>query len=59
MHALANEHLDRFQIDAPGLAAVGKDFLCQTFYFASGFLLDRFDSFFSCSGSVSCSNGRK
>jgi hypothetical protein len=58
MHALANKHLDRFQIDASGLTAVGKDPLGETLYFASDFLLDRFDRFFSCCDSVSGSDGR-
>jgi hypothetical protein len=58
MHAFADEHLDRFDIDASGLAAVGKDFSGETLYFASGFLLDRFERFFSCSDSGSGSDGR-
>ena len=58
MHALANKHLDRLHIDPSGLAAVGKDLLGETLYFASGFLLDRFEGFFSCSNDVSVSEGR-
>ena len=58
MHTFANKHLDRFHIDASGLAAVGKDFPGETLYFASGFLLDRFERFFSCSDSGSGSDGR-
>lgn len=58
MKALANEHLDRFQIDASRLAAVGENLLRKSLYLASGFMLDRFERFFSCSDSVSGSGGR-
>ena len=58
MKALANEHLDRFQIDASRLAAVGKNLLRETLYLASGVLLDRFERFFSCSDSASGYEGR-
>jgi hypothetical protein len=58
MHALADKHLDRFQIDTSGLSAIGKDLPGETSYFASGFLLDRFERFFSCADRVSGSEGR-
>jgi hypothetical protein len=58
MHTLANQHLDRFQIDASGLAAVGKDLRDETLYFALGFLLDGFERFFSCCDCGSGSDGR-
>jgi hypothetical protein len=46
MHTFANQHFDRFQIGAPGLAAVGKDLRDETLYFAFRFLLDRAELFF-------------
>jgi hypothetical protein len=46
MHALADEHLDRLQVYASVLAAVGKNLLGETAYFAGDFLLDGFESFF-------------
>ena len=58
MKALANEQLDRFKIDASGLAAVGKDLLRETLYLAGGFLLDRLERFFPCSDSGSGCAGR-
>jgi hypothetical protein len=58
MHALADEHLDRLQVDASVLAAVGKNLRGETAYFAGDFLLDRFESFFSCIDWGSGSDGR-
>jgi len=58
MHALADEHLDRLQVEAPVLAAVGQDLLDKRTYFAGDFLLDGFQRFFSCSDGRSGSEGR-
>jgi len=41
-------HLDGFQIQLAALAAVLKDQMKQTTYFAGNFALDRFRRFFSC-----------
>ena len=46
------------EIDAFRLAAVGEDLLRETLHLASGFLLDRFERFFSCSDSLSGCGGR-
>jgi hypothetical protein len=48
-------HLDRFEIQASGLATVLEDDPKQTAYFAFDFLADRFRCFFSCALSVSAS----
>jgi hypothetical protein len=58
MHALAHQHFDRFQIDAPSFTLVGKELLHQAVYFAGDFLLDRIGRFFSCGDWVSGSEGR-
>jgi hypothetical protein len=58
MHALADEHLHRLQVDASVLAAVGKNLGGETAYFAGDFLLDGFESFFSCIDCGSDSDGR-
>ena len=47
MHRRADDGFDGFQIDAASLAAIPKDRVQQTVYFAGDFLLDRFGSFFS------------
>jgi hypothetical protein len=58
MHALADKHLHRLQVDASVLAAVGKNLPGKTAYFAGDFLLDGFESFFSCTDRGSGSEGR-
>src|SRR5664279_3389662 len=58
MHALADEHLDRLQVDASVLAAVGQDLPGETSYFAGDFLLDGFQRFFPCTDCRSGSEGR-
>jgi hypothetical protein len=47
MHGRADHGFDRFQVEVAGLAAILKDGLQQSVYFAGDFLLDRFRSFFS------------
>ena len=58
MHALADQHLNRLQIDMAGFALVVKDLPQQAFYFAGDFLADRIGRFFSCSDGVLASVGR-
>jgi hypothetical protein len=57
MHGRAHEHLDRFQIDMPGLAQALEDRAQQLLYFARDFLSDRIRRFFS-SGESDSSTGR-
>jgi hypothetical protein len=54
-------HFDRFQIDTPALAALGKNSVQQTHYFACDFLMDCTTRFFSCAVQpvASDSTGRK
>ena len=58
MHTIPNQGLNRFHVNLTGPTAVGEDLSCEAAYFAEGFLLDRFESFFSCAGSSSGSVGR-
>ena len=58
MRAFAHQHLDRFQIETTGSAAVGEDLFQQVVYFARNFLLDRVGRCFSCSDGVAGSAGR-
>ena len=58
LHTIPNQRLNRFYINLPGPATVGEDLSGEAAYFAEGFLLDRFESFFSCTGSSSSSGGR-
>ncbi len=46
MHAFANQRLNRFHVDLPGPTAAGEDLSGEATYFAEGFLLDGFESFF-------------
>jgi hypothetical protein len=57
MHGRTHRHLDRFQIETPGLAAIFEDDAQELIYFARDFPTDRFDRFFSSGESVS-STGR-
>lgn len=58
LHTIPNQRLNRFHVNLTGPTAVGEDLSCEAAYFAEGFLLDRFESFFSCEGSSSGSVGR-
>lgn len=46
LHPIPNQRLNRFPIDLPAPPAVGEDLSGEAAYFAEGFLLDRFESFF-------------
>jgi hypothetical protein len=54
-------HFDRFQIDTAALAALGKNSVQQTHYFACDFPMDCNARFFSCAvqPAASDSTGRK
>ena len=58
MHGRPQGHFYGFQIQPGVFAALLQDQRQQPAYFASDFLLDGFDRFFSCSVKV-CSRGRK
>src|ERR1700730_3957390 len=59
MHGRAYRHLQGFQIETAGLAAILEDDAQPSIYFARDFLPDRFGVFFS-AGVCSCSSkGRK
>jgi hypothetical protein len=47
VHRRADDGFDGFQVEATGLAAIPKDRVQQSIYFAGNFLLDRFGRFFS------------
>jgi len=47
MHGRTHRHLDRFQIETAGLAAIFEDDAQELIYFARDFPTDRFDCFFS------------
>jgi hypothetical protein len=57
MHGRTHRHLDRFQIETAGLAAIFEDDAQELIYFARDFPPDGFDRFFSSGESVS-STGR-
>lgn len=46
MHTVTYQRLNRLHVNAPGLTAVGEDLSGEATYFAEGFLLDCFESFF-------------
>jgi hypothetical protein len=57
VHRSPHHHFDGFQIQSPGLAPAGEDYLQQAIYFLRDFLLDLLDRFFSSGVRVS-STGR-
>jgi hypothetical protein len=59
MHRRTHRHLDRFQIETPGLAAIFEDDVQELIYFARDFLMDGFGCFFSCGVCSASSTGRK
>jgi len=57
MHGRTYRHLDSFQIETAGFAAILEDHAQELVYFARDFLTDRFGRFFSSGDNVS-STGR-
>ena len=59
VHGGTHGRLDRFQIEAAGLATTGENNPQKLIYFARDLLADRFRRFFSWSGEDSSSVGRR
>ena len=59
VHGGTYGHLQRFQIETPGLAPTLENDPQELIYFARDLLTDRFGRFFSCSVSDSSSIGRR
>ena len=59
VHGGTYGHLQRFQIETPGLAPTLENDPQESIYFARDLLTDRFGRFFSCPVSDSSSIGRK